>query len=128
TRGVAENRVLAVANAEATDVVHRELLADRLCGRAADLDLAHVTHVEETAALANGDVLLGGTPVRERHLPAREGDQAGAGRPVDVEQGRPPCAGQGVRQPARSRRVPPPRPCWRGAWRPSSDRPRREPA
>src|SRR5262249_62101810 len=38
TRSVAEDRVLAATDAEATDVVHRALLADRLRGRPTQLD------------------------------------------------------------------------------------------
>src|SRR5439155_625999 len=85
---VAEDRVLPVADAQAADVVHGELLADRGGRGAAQLDLAHVAHVEEPAVLADRAVLLRGAAVGEWHLPPRELDQARAERAMGVEERR----------------------------------------
>ena len=48
------------------------------------LDLAHVGDVEEAGARADGHVLLADALVLDRHLPARERDELGAGRRVAV--------------------------------------------
>src|SRR5262249_40962239 len=83
---VAQDRILSVAGAEPAGVVDGELLAQRLRPRSPQLDLAHVTHVEEPALRPDRTVLVEGAGVRHRHVPAGELDDACAEIAVRVEQ------------------------------------------
>src|SRR4029453_2487862 len=71
-RVVAENRVLPVTVAETADVVHGQLLAQRRRSLPAQLDLAHVAHVEQAAVRPHGAMLVERPGVGDRHVPAGE--------------------------------------------------------
>src|SRR5262245_21355607 len=120
---VAQHRILSVARAEPADVVHGELLAQRLRSRSPQLDLAHLAHGEEPASRPDRAVLVEWTRVRHRHVPAGKLDDARAELAVRIEQNGAPR--HAVTPPAPA---PPPSQCSRAASRRSSDRRRPEPA
>src|SRR4030095_15238186 len=66
------NRVLPVTVAETADVVHGQLLAQRRRSLPAQLDLAHVAHVEQAAVRPHGAMLVERPRVGDRHVPAGE--------------------------------------------------------
>ena len=110
TAFVAEERVLTVADREPPHVVDRQRLADRAGLWAADLDLAHVAHVEEAAVLADRTMLFGNAAVGEGHLPAAELGPAGVEPPMGLVDGRASCH-RALRRPRSPRRARLPQPC-----------------
>ena len=90
----------------------------------AQLDLAHVAHVEEAAALAHGAMLVERAAVRHRHVPAGELDDARAERAMALVERR--CAAA-ITPRAPRRPLGGASPCWRAASRPSSARRRPAP-
>src|SRR5207248_90862 len=85
---VAEERILTVPDPEPRYVVDGQFLAYRGSFRTAELELAHVAHVEDPATFAHGTVLLGGAPIEERHLPPGELRHPGAEGLVRLVEGR----------------------------------------
>ena len=75
---------------ELVDVVRERRLEQVACGRAFDLELAHVRDVEDAGVGAHRLVLLDHALVLDRHLPAGERDHARAEGDVTVVQGRAP--------------------------------------
>ena len=75
---VAEERVLDLTHLERRDVVRREPLERRERIRPAELELAHVAHVEAAHGAPDRAMLLHDARVLDGHVPAAEGDHPGA--------------------------------------------------
>ena len=84
---VAEAGVLGAADLDLGDVVGEHALEEGERPRALDLDLAHMRDVEHPGVGAHGGVLLADPLVGDRHLPAGEGNELGAGLGVPLVEG-----------------------------------------
>jgi hypothetical protein len=89
SRVVQHQPVARPAEPESEDVAGHERVGSRRRVAAREMDLAHVRHVEEAGALAHRGVLLEDRAVLDRHLEAREGDEARAEPAVGLVEGRP---------------------------------------
>ncbi len=90
--GVQHGRVVGLANLQLGRIVHGELLhrVERL--GTAQLDVAHVAHIEEAHARANCHVLGCNTGIFDRHVPTAEVDHFGAESAMDsIERGLAKC-------------------------------------
>jgi hypothetical protein len=72
--------ILRLMDCEAARVIRRDVLDRRQRVRAGDLDFAHVADVEQSAARADGHVLVAHTGVFDRHVPTGELHHARAER------------------------------------------------
>ena len=81
---VAQARVLRPADLEPGDVVGEHALQKRRGLRPLGLDLPHVGDVEHPGVRPHRRVLLPDPVVLDRHLPAGEGNEPGAGGGVEV--------------------------------------------
>ena len=72
--------ILRLPNRQSRRVVGRQPLDGREGVGAGQLDLAHVTDIEEPGAGADGQVLIGDARVLDGHFPAAELDHARAAR------------------------------------------------
>ena len=75
-----EHRILGLSYLEAGRIIGRNPLHRRQRVVTGDLDLAHVTHIEESGRAAHSQMLLGDAGVLHRHLPPSEGHPAGPHR------------------------------------------------
>ena len=82
-----EDGVLRAVLGDLRHVVGEDPLQERLGAGAGGLDLAHVRDVEDPRVLAHREMLLADARVLDRHLPAGERDELGAGGDVPVVQG-----------------------------------------
>ena len=87
---VGQQGVLGLSGLDSVQVVRQEPLQRPVRIVPRQLQLAHVGHVEHAGVLANGPVLVDDRRVLHGHLPAGEGDEAGAEGGVAVEERRPP--------------------------------------
>jgi hypothetical protein len=85
--GIAEERVLDLAERERGRVVGGQPLHRGEGADAADFKLAHVADVEEADGRAHTAVLLDDAGVLHGHVPAAEGNHLRAGRDVYCVQG-----------------------------------------
>src|SRR5262249_46892735 len=98
--------VLDLPDLERGDVVRRQPLERALGLRTAELELAHVAHVEAPDRAPDRPVLLHDARVLDRHVPAAEPDHTAAG--ADVRRVERSALPRGIRRlghPAPSRRV-----------------------
>src|SRR4051794_33915143 len=84
--GSGEHGVLGAVVRDLRDVVGEDALEQPLGAGALRLDLAHVADVEHADRPAHGDVLGPDARVLDRHLPARERDELGAGGHMPIVQ------------------------------------------
>src|SRR5687767_8845878 len=81
--GIAQHRVLRLANDKGTRIAHHRVTQDGDGLLAGDLELAHVREVEQADGGSDGAVLLDDRAVLHRHLIAGEGHHSGS--ELDVE-------------------------------------------
>ena len=80
--GVHQGGVLRLKNLEPRGVIRGDVIEERERLRTAELDLAHVAHVEQPGACPDRQVFLHDAGIFNRHLPAAEFHHLGAGRLV----------------------------------------------
>ncbi len=76
--GCEQARVLRLANLQLCGIVARDALHRVECVVAGNLDLPHVTDIEQSGTLAHGHVFGGDAGVFDRHIPAAERNHPGA--------------------------------------------------
>jgi len=81
---VQEQRVLRASGSDPVEIVGQHALEERERGRASELELAHVAHVEDAGVLAHRAVLGDHARVLDGHLPPGEGNHPRAGGQVPV--------------------------------------------